>query len=221
MRAPFSLELPDIGRAQMTESEINIPASNIHKLRLRVRKPYADSINYGKIYTKINGESAVVIQTPGRDIDDQILLTLDLDKYPRFKLRPGSNVIEIQAVDNAANPYYASYVLLTGRWHNGDPALMADTAIENSVVSAAGDRQPPAIYMTNPSGQRGIGARLNKSLAVQGVVTDNSGDVASVTINGRSEDRSGAHNACRSDVQGPGAGAAVSARFTVDSRTAR
>src|SRR5262245_37697601 len=185
LRAPFSLELPDIGRAQMSEPEINIPTSNLHKLRLRVRKPYADSINYGKIYTKINGESAVVIQTPGRDIDDQILLTLDLDKYPRFKLRPGSNVIEIQAVDQAANPYYASYVLLTGGWHNGDPALMADATIEHAVVGAASDRQPPTIYMTNPSGQRGIGARLNKSLAVQGVVTDNSGDVVSVTVNGQ------------------------------------
>src|SRR5215470_6269287 len=121
LRAPFSLELPDIGRAPITEPEINIPTSNLHKLRLRVRKPYADSINYGKIYTKVNGEAAVVIQTPGRDRNDHILLTLDLDKYPRFKLRPGRNVIEIQAVDGAGSSYYASYVLLAGAGASNDP----------------------------------------------------------------------------------------------------
>jgi hypothetical protein len=39
--------------------------ARIEALRLRVRKPYADAINYGKIYTKVNGESSGVIQTPG------------------------------------------------------------------------------------------------------------------------------------------------------------
>ncbi|HEU0175884.1 MAG TPA: caspase family protein [Blastocatellia bacterium] len=183
LRAPFSLELPDIGGAPITEPEINIPTSNLHKLRLRVRKPYADAINYGKIYTKINGEAAVVIQTPGRDRDDQIMVTLDLDKYPRFKLRPGSNVIEIQAIDSGAHSYYASYVLLAGVGATGNPAQFAGATIETAIVSAGADRQPPTIYLTNPSGPHGL--RLNKSVAVQGVVTDDSGVVASVTVNGQ------------------------------------
>jgi hypothetical protein len=129
LRAPFSLELPDVGVAPFTEQEVNIPTSNLHKLRLRVRKPYADTINYGKIYTKVNGEAAVVIQTPGRDRNDHILVTLDLDKYPRFKLRPGRNVVEIQAVDGAGSSYYASYVLLAGAVANNDPAQLAGATI--------------------------------------------------------------------------------------------
>jgi len=184
LRAPFSLELPDIGRAPITEPEINIPTSNLHKLRLRVRKPYADSINYGKIYTKVNGEAAVVIQTPVRDRDDQIMLTLDLDRYPRFKLRPGRNVIEIQAIDNGAHSYYASYVLLAGAEATGNPAQFAGATIETASVSAGDDRQPPTIYLTNPSGGS-LAQRLTRSVVVQGVATDDSGVVASVTVNGK------------------------------------
>ena len=184
LRAPFSLELPDVGGAPITEPEVNIPTSNLHKLRLRVRKPYADVINYGKIYTKINGEAAVVIQTPGRDRNDHILLTLDLDKYPRFKLRPGRNVIEIQAVDSGAHSYYASYVLLAGAGSNDDPAQFAGATIETATVSAGPDRQPPTVYLTNPSGGA-LARRLARSLIAQGVVTDDSGVVASVTVNGQ------------------------------------
>jgi len=184
LRAPFSLELPDVGGAPITEPEVNIPTSNLHKLRLRVRKPYADAINYGKIYTKVNGEAAVVIQTPGRDRNDHILLTLDLDKYPRFKLRPGRNVIEIQAVDGAGSSYYASYVLLAGAVSSNDPAQLAGATIETATVSAGPDHQPPTIYLTNPSGV-GLARRLTRSLIAQGVVTDDSGVVASVTVNGQ------------------------------------
>src|SRR5215510_11195728 len=184
LRAPFSLELPEVGGAPITEPEVNIPTSNLHKLRLRVRKPYADAINYGKIYTKINGEAAVVIQTPGRDRNDHILLTLDLDKYPRFKLRPGRNVIEIQAVDSDAHSYYASYVLLAGAGANDDPAHLAGATIETATVSEGHDRQPPTIYLTNPSGGA-LTRRLTRSVTAQGVVTDDSGVVASVAVNGQ------------------------------------
>ncbi|HEY7181234.1 MAG TPA: caspase family protein, partial [Blastocatellia bacterium] len=184
LRAPFSLELPDIGGAPITEPEINIPTNNLHKLRLRVRRPYADAINYGRIYTKINGEAAVVIQTPGRDRDDHIMLTLDLDRYPRFKLRPGRNVIEIQAIDTGDRSYYASYVLLAAAGSNGASAQYAGATIETVSVGAGDDRQPPTIYLTNPSAGP-LARLLTRSVVVQGVVTDDSGVVASVTVNGQ------------------------------------
>src|SRR5262245_39616787 len=184
LRAAFWLELPEVSVAPITEPEVNIPTSDLHELRLRVRKPYADAINYGKIYTKVNGEAAVVIQTPGRDRNDHILLTLDLDKYPRFKLRPGRNVIEIQAVTGAGISYYASYVLLAGAGPSNDPAQLAGATIETATVGEGSDRQPPAIYLTNPSGGA-LARRLTRSLIAQGVVTDDSGVVASVTVNGQ------------------------------------
>src|SRR5215471_9810121 len=45
--------------------------------------------------------------------------------------------------------------------------------------------------------------------------------VASVTINGRSDDRSGAHNVCRSAVHGPGADGPLPAFCTLDRRSAK
>ncbi|MCI0663255.1 MAG: caspase family protein [Acidobacteria bacterium] len=184
LRAPFSLELPDIGGGPFTDQEKNIPTSNLHKLRLRVRKPYADAINYGKIYTKVNGEASGVIQTPGRDRDDHIVVTLDLDRYPRFKLRSGRNVIEIQAIDNGAHSYYASYVLHASLETNNDPGQLTGATIETAPVNTGDDRQPPTVYLTNPSGGGRV-SRVSKSLAVQGVATDDSGILASVTVNGQ------------------------------------
>jgi hypothetical protein len=71
------------------------------------------------------------------------VVTLDLDRYPRFKLRPGKNVVEVQAIDNAGSSYYASYVLLAGAGSNNDPAQLAGATIETVIVSKGADRQPP------------------------------------------------------------------------------
>ncbi len=182
LRAPFSLELPEIGGGPIIDPEANIPTSDLHKLRLRVLRPYADSINYGKIYTKVNGESSGVIQTPGRDRDDNIVVALDLDRYPRFKLRPGKNVVEIQAIDRSGGSYYASYVLLAPG--DGGSPQSAGATIETAIVSEGPDRQPPTIYLTNPSGPL-RSTRSTGSVIAQGVVTDDSGAVASLTINGQ------------------------------------
>src|SRR5436309_13218662 len=61
-RKPFSLELPDIASGPITAPEATIPTAELHTLRLRVANPYAEGINYGKLFTKINGESAGTIQ---------------------------------------------------------------------------------------------------------------------------------------------------------------
>ncbi|HYX40550.1 MAG TPA: hypothetical protein VE821_02570, partial [Pyrinomonadaceae bacterium] len=93
-RKPFSLELPDISSGLITAPEATIPTAELHMLRLRVANPYAEGINYGKIFTKINGESAGTIQESRASSSGYIVL-LDLDKKPRFRLQPGKNVIEI------------------------------------------------------------------------------------------------------------------------------
>src|SRR5437763_11429129 len=60
-RKPFALILPELGPQAITAPEAVIPHANLTKLRLRVYKPFADSIRYGRIYTRINGESANTI----------------------------------------------------------------------------------------------------------------------------------------------------------------
>ncbi|MFN2494159.1 MAG: hypothetical protein ABR501_14885 [Pyrinomonadaceae bacterium] len=111
-RAPFSLELPDLGLSSITKLEVRIPSTQLHTLRLRVKQPFADKIEYHKIYTVINGESAKTIHNLTSDTGGKVV-TLDLTSKPHLRLRPGKNVVEISATDSDKRPYYASFVLIT------------------------------------------------------------------------------------------------------------
>ena len=109
-RVPFSLEIPQLNRSAITSLEISIPTTKIHTLKIHIDEPSADEIPYEKIYTVFNAESANVIQTVTAGIKGKVV-TLDLEKRERFRLRPGKNVVEISATDNRQQPYYASFVL--------------------------------------------------------------------------------------------------------------
>lgn len=114
-RAPFSLELPDIGGPPITAVEAHIPTTELRTMKLTVRQPFADAINYGKIYTAINGEAANTICGNIRAGRDGKVITCDLESKPRFHFQLGKNVVEISATDRDNNSYYASYVLIAGR----------------------------------------------------------------------------------------------------------
>ncbi len=178
LRAPFALELPDLNGMIITAPEAGIPSASLHTLRLRVRKPFADAISYGKIYTKINGESAGTIQDI-RSGSDGYIVNCDLDRKPRFRLQPGKNVVEIYAVDRSGQNYYASYVLLAGGRPAGDATLSA--TVENIPLTSGSDVKPPVVYLTAPKGI----VPATGPLTVRGVVTDDSGKIASVTVNGQ------------------------------------
>ncbi|HKZ03072.1 MAG TPA: hypothetical protein VJ180_12580, partial [Pyrinomonadaceae bacterium] len=172
-RAPFSLELPDLGGLKITLPVASIPRANLRSLRLYINNPYAETIDYGKIYTAINGEAANTIQSI-RSARDGKIITCDLESKPRFRLQPGKNVIEISAIDQDKRSFYASYVLIASGNALGEAVTNVTT--ETSVVETGPDRQPPTIYMLNPKNI----LRLNKeteTLNVEGVVIDNSGSV--------------------------------------------
>lgn len=112
-RAPFSIEIPELGEGPVSNVELAIPTPNIRTIKLIVGQPFADKIAYGEIYTRINGESANVIHSIRRSREGKIV-TCDLESQPRFHLVPGKNVIEISAIDSDKHSYYASYVLIAG-----------------------------------------------------------------------------------------------------------
>ena len=179
-RAPFSLELPDVGAAVITAAQARVPIANLRTLRFKVRQPFADSIDPGKIYTFINGEAAATIQGVKSGRDGRIV-TCDLESKPRFRLHPGKNVIEISALDHSNHSYYASYVLLVGGQATQN---ISDATLEFFPVEGSGDREPPEINMTTPNGP----VRLMKETAmlrVRGTVADASGAVVSVKVNGQ------------------------------------
>ena len=118
-RAPFILELPDLGSAPITSVESHIPTIELRTLKLTLREPFATRISYGRIYTAINGEAANTICGNIRATRDGKVITCDLENKPRFRLQPGKNVIEISATDRNDASYYASYVLIAERAKTG------------------------------------------------------------------------------------------------------
>src|SRR3954452_17994822 len=82
-RRPFALVLPELGPQAITAPETVIPHANLSKLRLRVYKPFADSIRYGRIYTRINGESANTVFNFNSDSEGYVI-NGDLRSKPRF-----------------------------------------------------------------------------------------------------------------------------------------
>ena len=182
-RRPFALVLPELGPQAITAHEAVIPHANLSRLRLRVYKPFADSIRYGRIYTRINGESANTVFNFNSDAEGYVI-NGDLRSRPRFGLRPGKNVVEILAKADNGREYYASYVLLTADRRAGDPGLEAGATVESLPAPSGDDRRPPEVYLTQPAGPLLLrpGAA---AVRVAGLVLDDSGAVASVSVNGQ------------------------------------
>jgi Caspase domain len=181
-RKPFALELPEIGPQAITAPEVTIPHANLSRVRLRVYKPFADRIRYGKIYTRINGESANTVFNFNSGSDGYII-NGNLESKPRFRLRPGKNVVEIIAREDAGREYYASYVLLTADRRTESADSASDATVESLPVAAGDDRLPPTIYLTQPAGAPRLTGDAG-TFKVAGVVMDNRA-VASVTVNGQ------------------------------------
>src|SRR5260370_482023 len=114
-RTPFSLELPDVGGAPITAVEAQIATTELRTLKFTVHQLFADAINYGKIYTAINGEAANTICGNIKASRDGNVITCDLESKPRFHFHPGKNVVEISATARDNTSYYASYVLIAGK----------------------------------------------------------------------------------------------------------
>ena len=112
-REPFSLEIPQLNRSGITSLEVRIGTTQINTVKIHIAEPAADKIAYERIYTVVNAESANTIQTV-RAASDGKVVTLDLEKHERFRLRPGKNVVEISAIDRAQQQYYASFVINAG-----------------------------------------------------------------------------------------------------------
>jgi hypothetical protein len=112
LRVPFSLEIPQLNRSGITSLEVRIGTTQINTVKIHIAEPAADKINYERIYTVVNAESANTIQTV-RAASDGKVVSLDLEKHERFRLRPGKNVVEISAIDRTQQEYYASFVINT------------------------------------------------------------------------------------------------------------
>lgn len=125
-RAPFSLDLPALKMSGITALEIRVPTLKLDTIRIRIAQPYSDQIEYNRIYTTLNAESANKIQTVKAAATGKIV-ELDLESRADLQLRAGKNVVEINATDSKRQQYYASFVIITGAADRGpvSPAMPA------------------------------------------------------------------------------------------------
>lgn len=184
-RAPFVLELPDVpGGTPITATSARVPNVPIRSLRLKILQPYASNINYGRVYTAINGEASNTIQSIRSGRDGQIV-TCDLEMKPRFKLKPGKNVVEITAIDDRNKlTYYASYVLLVGAGGTADETGGGTATVETSATDPNNESLVPHVVLTSPKGV----LRLNRPTDVaqiQGTVSSPNGEIASLSLNSK------------------------------------
>jgi hypothetical protein len=177
-RAPFALELPDTPGRLLTDPEIPIPSVQIGRLALHIKNPYAAAMPETKIFTRVNGESTgyrsqVDIVKSGK------IVTIGLaSTNAAAHLRPGRNVVEIEGTTRDGKSYYASFVLRTG---GRLPTAFA--SLESTLATTGTDRTPPTIKLDEPKGW--VAARQSNTTAlVRGSVFDDSGALASVTVNG-------------------------------------
>ncbi|MCI0490074.1 MAG: caspase family protein [Blastocatellia bacterium] len=177
LREPFILELPEL-KVRITSPFANIPTADVRKVRFIVLKRFADSINYGRIFTKVNGESMTHDVGP---VSEGYQVVCDLDSRPRFRLRPGKNVLEIQAIDRSRRSYFASFVLVAGDSAAGDSLLATGATLETSLANSGEDRLAPAVTLIEPSSP----VRQSATIRVYGTAEDDSGTVASVTVANR------------------------------------
>jgi hypothetical protein len=159
----------------------SIPSADLRTLRLNISNPNADRIDYGKVYTAINGEAANTIQSIKSGRSGKVVIC-DLESKPRFHLQPGKNVVEISATDQSGRSFYASYVLITSAATTNTASTQESPTIETSSVEVGADRQAPTIYLNTPKGVVRV-AREAERLSVQGLVVDD-GTVDVVTVNG-------------------------------------
>lgn len=179
-REPFVLELPDLNLGDITEPTTIIASAEVHKIRFRIKEPFASSIEYNKIYTSVNGEAAGPIQMVGSAANGKVV-TCDLDRLARFKLKSGKNVVEVKAINRQNQTFYASYVLIRSSAVSsflGRP----EATIVNQSVSSGSDQAPPGILIQSPKGPLTV-VRFPATVQLSGLVTDNSEKVACLKIN--------------------------------------
>ena len=108
----FELEIPEFQGRVFDSDIVEVPVGNLSRLVIHVLSPMADNVGYGKIYPKLNGDAASII-CQYRSTARGKALFMDLKMRPDLRLLPGSNVLEITAVNQRGRKYYKNWTLRT------------------------------------------------------------------------------------------------------------
>lgn len=174
----FEIALPEIGLAPTAQNTLTIPSPNINQIEVHLLKPQADRIDYGQITAKINGEAAAGIYRTGPTPKGKVV-RLDLAALPGFGLTPGRNTVEVTAISQSGQTYYASFVLST------TSNRLKQFNYQTTVATTAPQKTPPEIVLLEPEGEIVLPAgRRSAQVLIAGVATAASA-VKTVTVRGQ------------------------------------
>jgi hypothetical protein len=110
--AVFQLQIPDLGDRVFDSDVIEVPGPIPQTLLIRILNPVAADVAYGQIFTKLNGASAGYV-TDIRNSSDGKVARLDLKLREGMKLLPGTNTLEIQAINKHRRKFYRNFLIKT------------------------------------------------------------------------------------------------------------
>src|SRR5260370_10594193 len=108
----FKLQIPELGDRVFDADVIEVPGPIPQSLLIQVLNPVASDVDYGKIFTKLNGERAGYITAISNSTDGKIA-RMDLKLRQGMKLTPGSNTVEIQAINKHGRKFYRNFLIKT------------------------------------------------------------------------------------------------------------
>ena len=106
----FQLEIPGFDAGTFEGDVIEIPVFRLDRLMIHILDPLASSVPYSRIFPKVNGRAAAVISQI-RSTGKGKVVELDLRLRPDIALTPGTNVLEITAVNERGRKFYRNWVL--------------------------------------------------------------------------------------------------------------
>jgi len=108
--ARFLLEIPGSNAGIFEGDVIELPVFRLDRLMIHILDPLASSIPYSRIFPRVNGRAAAVISQI-RTVEKGKVVELDLRLRPDITLSPGTNVVEITAVNERGRKFYRNWVL--------------------------------------------------------------------------------------------------------------
>jgi len=108
----FQIEIPEASITATDQAYLNLEAADVQLILVHVLPPYADNIDYGQIFPKINGAAASRISETRPGLNGKVL-RINLHARPGFELLPGNNALEVQANDQNGRVIAATFNLHT------------------------------------------------------------------------------------------------------------
>src|SRR5260370_17368665 len=160
----FKMQIPELGDRVFDADVIEVPGRIPQSLLIQVLNPVAADVDYGKIFTKLNGEGAGYITAISNSTDGKIA-RMDLKLRQGMKLTPGTNTVEIQAINKHGRKFYRNFLIKTH-----EEARNPYFAYE--VKRVPGDTGGPELTIVQPDAPIALGAKeKSRRVPVKGSVS--------------------------------------------------